>query len=385
MDNIKNSSNQSFCPAAQKIRDFYALKSDAPIYKREFGWYVLERWIKEGHLKPMNEVADYDAYLRDVFGFDEPAINSVYGLGWCEAALLPAFKEEVLEDRGAHEVIRDYAGRTLLVFKNRRQGFMPEYIDHPVTDIESFEKNIKWRLDANTENRDALSRKALNDAISGQKRGNAAVQCAIGGYMYLRSLIGPERLLYTFYDDPELIHECMKTWFTLSDAVIARHQEEISFDELFLAEDICYNSGPLISPDMMREFLMPYYAQLYENMKKRNRGRTLHFQIDTDGYCNDVIDIYRSVGCDYMSPFEVAAGCDVVEVAKKYPDLLISGGIDKRIIAKGGDDIKRHLDYIMPFMRKRGGYIPTCDHGVPEEVSFENYILYRKLMNEYCD
>ncbi len=385
MHNINNSSNESLNPAAQKIRDFYALKADAPIYKREFGWYVLERWIKEGYLKPMNEVDDYDAYLRSVFGFDEPAVNSVYGLGWCEAALFPAFKEEVLEDRGAHELIRDFAGRTLLVFKNRRQGFMPEYVDHPVTDIKSFEENIKWRLDANTENRDTLSRTALNDAIDGQKRGNAAVQCVIGGYMYLRSLIGPERLLYTFYDDPNLIHECMKTWFSLADTVIARHQNEISFDELFLAEDICYNSGALISPDMMREFLIPYYTELYENMKKRNRGRKLHFQIDTDGYCNDVIDIYRSVGCDYMSPFEVAAGCDVVKIAKKYPELLISGGIDKRIIAKGGDDIKRHLDYIMPFMRKRGGYIPTCDHGVPEEVSFENYMLYRKLMNEYCD
>lgn len=32
---------------------------------------------------------------------------------------------------------------------------------------------------------------------------------------------------------------------------------------------------------------------------------------------------------------------------------------------------------------KKGGYIPTCDHGVPEEVSFENYLHYRKRMLEY--
>jgi hypothetical protein len=29
-------------------------------------------------------------------------------------------------------------------------------------------------------------------------------------------------------------------------------------------------------------------------------------------------------------------------------------------------------------MRERGGYIPTCDHGVPEEVPYENYLHYRK-------
>lgn len=137
---------------------------------------------------------------------------------------------------------------------------------------------------------------------------------------------------------------------------------------------------------MMEEFLLPYYRQLYTNMKKRNLDQTrkIHLQVDTDGRCHDVIDIYASIGCDYMSPFEVASGCDVVELGRQYPNLLIRGGIDKRVIAKGGDDIKRHLAYIMPAMRARGGYIPVCDHGVPEEVTFENYMLYRKLMLEYC-
>jgi uroporphyrinogen decarboxylase len=215
-------------------------------------------------------------------------------------------------------------------------------------------------------------------------KGHAAVQRVIGGYMYLRSLIGPEALPYMFYDDPELIHDCMKTWFELADPVIARHQETLAFDELFFGEDICYKNGALISPAMMREFLLPYYRQLYENMKSRNHGRKLHFQIDTDGFCDDVIDLYREIGCDCMSPFEVVCGSDVVRTGEKYPDMRLSGGIDKRMIAAGGDGIKRHLEAIMPAMRKRGGYIPTCDHGVPEETSFENYLLYRELMKEYC-
>jgi hypothetical protein len=29
-------------------------------------------------------------------------------------------------------------------------------------------------------------------------------------------------------------------------------------------------------------------------------------------------------------------------------------------------------------MRARGGYIPTCDHGVPEEVTLEDYRYYRR-------
>ena len=79
---------------------------------------------------------------------------------------------------------------------------------------------------------------------------------------------------------------------------------------------------------------------------------------------------------------EVASGCDVVAIAQQYPDLVISGGIDKRILAAGKDAIEAHLQYIIPFMVERGGYIPTCDHGVPDDVSFENYMYYRTRLCE---
>ena len=202
--------------------------------------------------------------------------------------------------------------------------------------------------------------------------------------MYLRSLIGPEDLLYKFYDEPELIHDCMKAWFDLADAIIADRQKHIAFDELYFGEDICYKNGPLISPDMIREFIFPYYKQLLDNMKKRQAGcgKHLFFQIDTDGDCRPVIPLYKELGMDYMSPFEVASDCDVVEIRKQYPDLLMRGGIDKRVLAEGKDAIDRMLYRIIPFMRERGGYIPTCDHGVPEEVSFENYMHYRKRIIE---
>lgn len=369
----------------KKLRDFYAMKPGAPIYHKEFGYYVLDKWIEQGYLKPYAQVADYDRYLREVFLYDEPAMQEIYGLGWCEAGFDPAFTEEILEDRGEYELVRDFAGRSVLFFKGRRSGFMPEYVDHPVKDWKTWEEQVKWRLDPQTPSRKETIQPQLQAAIAGAAKGHVVVQRVVGGYMYLRSLMGPEQLLYMFYDEPELIHDCMQTWLKLADASITYHQQFVAFDELFLGEDICYNHGTLISPDMIREFLFPYYQQLYQNMKKRNldRERTLHLQIDTDGYCGEAIDLYKEIGCDYMSPFEVASGCDVVRFGNLHPDLRIAGGIDKRILATTPDAIDRHLDAILPAMRKRGGYLPTCDHGVPEEVSFENYIHYRRRMVEY--
>ena len=152
-----------------------------------------------------------------------------------------------------------------------------------------------------------------------------------------------------------------------------------------MAEDICYNHGSLISPDMMKEFILPYYQQLVSNVKARqiDSNRHLYVQIDTDGNCVPVIDVYReAIGMDVMSPFEVASGCDVVAIGRQYPDLAMFGGIDKRVLAKTKADIDEMLERIIPPMRARGGYIPTCDHGVPVEVSFDNYMHYRKRMCE---
>ena len=197
--------------------------------------------------------------------------------------------------------------------------------------------------------------------------------------------MGPEDLLYKFYDDPELIRDCMQTWLKLADTVIARHQEEVEIDELFLAEDICYNVSSLISHDMIREFLFPYYQELFSRVRARQKRKDLYLQVDTDGRIESVIDLYRSIGFNYFSPFEVASGSDVVAIRKKYPDILMSGGFDKRILAQGREAIDREVDRIMPFMKKCGGYIPTCDHGVPEEVSFENYLHFRKRLLEFSE
>ena len=206
-------------------------------------------------------------------------------------------------------------------------------------------------------------------------------QNVIGGYMYLRSLIGPMDLMYAWYDMPDVVHDCMKTWLELADAVTARFQQHLTLDELFFGEDICYNHGPLCSPAMMREFILPYYRQLKADIRSRqiDKSRHMYFQIDTDGFADPVIPIYReSCGMDVMSPFEVASRCDVVRTSKEYPDLVMFGGIDKRILAQGKKAIDRMVERILPPMRARGGYIPTCDHSVPMEVSLENYRHYRK-------
>lgn len=368
------------------LRNNYKREPNSRIYRKEWGYYSLERWIDEGYIPKGTTNSSVKEIFRKKGLFDEEARYRLTDLGGIEAPFIPWFEVKVLENMGEHELVQDIAGRKVLYFKGRRDGFMPEYKDHPVKDFNTWESLCKWRMNPKDENRFKRIDNEKQKILEMQEKGIIIAQIAVGGYMYLRSLMGPLELLYMFYDNPELIHDCMKSWFEVADATMEYKQKFYNIDEFMLLEDICYNRDSLISPDMIREFLFPYYHQLIENIRKRqlDKSKHLYIQLDTDGYAPAVLDIYKEIGMDISSPFEVAAGCDVVEIGKKYPWLMIEGGIDKRIIALGKPHIDRHLNEIMPAMKKRGGYIPTCDHGVPMEVSFEDYIYFRERLSEYC-
>ncbi len=366
-------------PSARKLRDAYARIPGAPFYQKEFGFYCLEAWAKQGMPAQVPH--------HELFGYDPDGAYGLWGLGWCEAGFNPSFEEKVLEQRGEHEVWQDTSGRHVLCFKGRRSGFMPEYIDHPVKDFKTWEDLCKWRMKPTTPERfgPAFAENMVK-AKQAAAQGKLMTQRMVGGYMYLRSLMGPEEVLYKVYDSPTLIHACMEAWFNLADRVIAEHQKHVTLDEFFIGEDICYNHGPLISPEMIREFLFPYYSQLLKNIKARqiDKARHLYFQVDTDGFADPVIPLYMELGMDVMSPFEVASNCDVVRTGREYPELAIFGGVDKRLLAKGRAAIDELVDRIFPVMQARGGFIPTCDHGVPEEVRYEDYLYFRKRCLEFA-
>jgi len=347
-----------------------------------FGFFpqTFARWQREG--APGDVIADGRPGPRfaEFFGFD-PAVwlAQPVDLGWCEAALCPAYEEKVLRVEGGHEIVQDVVGREVVFPLGQRQQVMPTYVRHAVASPADWETGIRPRLDPETperwtgyEQKAAENRRRL---AAGERLHTANV---IGGYMFLMSLVGPVDLLYAFYDSPELVHAMMDAWRRLMVTCLGRVQRDVGpFFRLYLAEDICYKSGPLISPAMMRDFLCPYYRDLVEELR-RGQAAPLHVEVDTDGDCRPVIDIYRGVGVDAMSPFEVAAGCDVVDTGRRYPDMHLRGGIDKRVLARGPEQIDRMLERIMPPMVRRGRYIPCSDHAVPDDVSLANYLHYRR-------
>jgi uroporphyrinogen decarboxylase len=170
----------------------------------------------------------------------------------------------------------------------------------------------------------------------------------------------------------------------LTDLWIGLWEEQVAqfdADSVTFWEDMCYRAGPLISPKMFQAFLLPRYKRLTD------AGRAMgirHYLVDSDGDMRKLIPLWIEGGITGVYPFEVQAGMNIEEIGKLYPELAVIGGIDKREIDLGPAAIDQELDKRMPFLLQRGGYIPTLDHHVTPEVSWQDFCYYRMKVAEYC-
>ena len=77
-------------------------------------------------------------------------------------------------------------------------------------------------------------------------------------------------------------------------------------------------------------------------------------------------------------------GLDITRVRRDYPGLQMMGGIDKHRLALGREAIDRELEKI-PFMLERGRYVPCLDHGVPPDVSWDNYVYFCERLRDLIE
>jgi uroporphyrinogen decarboxylase len=104
--------------------------------------------------------------------------------------------------------------------------------------------------------------------------------------------------------------------------------------------------------------------------------------MDSDGFMGQLIPVWMEAGINVCDPIEVAAGNDLIAFRRSFGrTMAYRGGVDKRAIAKGGSAIEAELERLAPVIRD-GGYIPGCDHGVPSDVSWPDYVRYVQLLAE---
>jgi uroporphyrinogen-III decarboxylase len=191
-------------------------------------------------------------------------------------------------------------------------------------------------------------------AKNARAEGSLIVAHIPGGFDEARQLMGEEELCLGYYNQPELIHDIMNTIGETAERVLDIVSKEVTIDLLSVHEDLAGKSGPLVGPSQIEEFIKPYYRRIWDMLCARG---TKIFMQDSDGNINPVISAFLDAGINCFYPMEPAAGMDIVEIRKNYGQKLsMLGGIDKHVLRKSKEDIRKELEYkLQPKMREGGG------------------------------
>ncbi len=113
-----------------------------------------------------------------------------------------------------------------------------------------------------------------------QAEGDAVVWTTLEGFFWFpRTLMGFERLMLAFYDQPELLHRINQDLLEFNLRLLDQIDEACAPTFCTIAEDMSYNHGPMISRRICDEFLTPYYRPLLARLKEM--GAVVI--VDTDG------------------------------------------------------------------------------------------------------
>lgn len=344
---------------------------------------------REQYLEHMTFQANHSPMFTEIFGPMVGLKNEWRAQGASEAELdLSAFRyrrpmivhlpvntgliggraEEVIEETDEAIIGIDRYGRRVKLFKSA--ATIPLPLDYPVRNMDdwlAFKHHYEFSEERFRPGWEEVARRAAAE-------GKVVAVSIPGGFDEPRQLLGEEGVCMAFYDQPELIHDILRTIGETARRVLDRVSATVQIDQLSVHEDMAGKSGPLAGPKQVTEFIAPYYLSVWEMLQ--DRGARL-FDQDSDGNMNSVIQPFIDAGVNVMHPLEPGAGMDIVALREQFGErLAFVGGLDKHVLRRGEDAIVAELEYKIPPMIRTGGCVLGLDHRIPNGTPLEAYRFY---------
>ena len=190
--------------------------------------------------------------------------------------------------------------------------------------------------------------------------------------------------MYYFADQPDFIREYMQIYGEFIAELIARALQDVEVDAAIFSEPIGGNHGSLISPAMYEEFALTNYMPIMKILKEKGVRWII---VRTYANAKVLIPIMMEYSFNCLWACEVnIESMDYRDLRRDFGrDLRLIGGIDLDALRGEKSEIKNEVEKIVPPLVADGGYIPLADGRVREDMPFENYIYYRKLISQFIE
>jgi len=151
-----------------------------------------------------------------------------------------------------------------------------------------------------------------------------------------------------------------------------------------MQDDIGGQSNLLISPELYREMILPYYKKELDFIKSKTNAKIFHHSC---GSVINAVDLLLEAGVDILNSLQPrAAGMDTTFLKDQFGEkLCFHGGIDIQEVMPNGtlkdieDEVKRRIAIYAP----GGGYIICAAHCIQEDVSPKNVVAMYKYAEKW--
>lgn len=359
-NNIKDISDR------EKFNEIINFKK--PIQKLR--WYTLGFWGETKQLWQQENNLTLYVDLNSYFGLTYP-VWLPFNTGGSGIPYTIPFDEKIIKENENEKIRIGIDGITRKEIKNGVS--MPQWLSFPVNSEDDWE-DVKKRIDPDRHNYGENYKDNIKKYIDNNEVNAIFIN---GIYAFHRNLLGEENLAYAYFDMPEVIKDMSLHWLKFYSTILRQIIHDTRVDFVLFHEDMAYKTAPLIGPDIFNEFMTPFYKEMTQFLINLN---VKNLMVDCDGNLEILLPLFNEIGINMMVPFEQAAGNDIIEIRNRYPELIMWGGIDKRVLNMTKEDIKKEVYEKIPYMLDKGGFIPCIDHST-QPCKMENFVYLLELLD----
>ena len=189
-------------------------------------------------------------------------------------------------------------------------------------------------------------------------------------------------VLLALYDYPELVARTLDLVADCYIDTLGLALEYLDFDFGIIHEPIASPSGPVISPRMFRDLVLPCYRRIIGFFHTRGIDIVIFRSFSNVGM---IIPLVVEAGVTGVWISQIGGIIDYAAIRRDHPDILLVGGIDSRVLAQDEDAIVGEVTARVPPLLTKERYFPSLDDNPRENVPYQNYVLYRRVLKEVCE
>jgi uroporphyrinogen decarboxylase len=184
------------------------------------------------------------------------------------------------------------------------------------------------------------------------------------------SLVGMESLFMYLIEEPAFVGDLLDRITDYNLAVI-RHAATLGgIDCIHFGDDWGSQRGPMIHPDMWREFIQPRYRAMCDQCKAAGLLVSLH----CCGNVEPIMEDIHQSGTDVFDPFQPEA-MDIWQLRERFRGrMAFWGGLSvQRTLPQGTpEQVRRETQRLLDEMAPGGGYVLSPSHSLTGDVPPEN-------------